>query len=34
MNAPEVRAIATTMELRDVEVTGRTARYLEGRAVP
>jgi HK97 family phage prohead protease len=32
--APEVRGYSITMELRDVEVTGRPARYLEGRAVP
>jgi HK97 family phage prohead protease len=32
--APEVRAYRATLELRDVEVTGRPARYLEGRAVP
>jgi hypothetical protein len=34
MTPPEVRAYATTMELRDVAVSGRPARYLEGRAVP
>jgi hypothetical protein len=32
--APEVRAYATAMELRDVTVSGRPARYMEGRAVP
>jgi hypothetical protein len=32
--APEVRAYATTLQLRDVEVSGRPARYMEGRAVP
>lgn len=26
--------MSTSMELRDVEVSGRAARYLEGRAVP
>ena len=32
--APEIRAYTTTLELRDVDVTGRPARYLEGRAAP
>jgi hypothetical protein len=32
--APEVRAYSTALQLRDVEVSGRPARYLEGRAVP
>ena len=32
--APEIRTFSTALELRDVEVTGRPARYLEGRAVP
>jgi HK97 family phage prohead protease len=32
--SPEARAYRVALEVRDVEVTGRPARYLEGRAVP
>lgn len=34
MTDTEERAMTTSLELREVEVTGRPARYLEGRAVP